>query len=63
MIVRGNFSGDAKLCFKQGEEAFKATHRGLYNGDLNALWDEIVALNEGEVKPPKNKVEKAPETK
>jgi hypothetical protein len=63
MIKKGNFSGDAKLAFKQGETAFKSNQKGLYNGDLNELWAEIVALNEGEIKAPKNKVEKAPQTK
>lgn len=63
MVKIGNFSGDAKLAFKQGEKAFKETQRGLYNGDLNALWAEIVRLAEGDVKPPQNKVEKPTKTK
>lgn len=63
MIKIGNFSGNAIEAYKQGEKAFKETQRGLFNGDLDTLWNEIVKLAEGDVKPPQNKVEKPTKTK
>jgi hypothetical protein len=62
-IKKGNFSSTVEHCIGMGETAFKDAHRGLVNCDLNALWDEIVALSNKDPKPTKNKVEKAPQTK
>lgn len=62
-IVKNNFSSTIEHCIAMGETEFKKAHRGIYNGDLNDLWNEIVSLSDGEVKPPKTKVEKAPQTK
>ena len=65
MIQKGNFSGNAKQCLALGKEKFFELHRGKYNGDLEELWKliEAEAHPEADIKPPQNKVERAPKTR
>ena len=40
-MIKGNFSCNVNECLAMGKETFIKAHKGLYNGDLEELWNEI----------------------
>lgn len=41
MLVKGNISCNVSECLKMGKTKFIKAHEGLYNGDINELWELI----------------------